>query len=144
MIFDNLPTNSPEGFLHYVPKARKLRDELLATSYKLEVLHGDLHHDNILNNDFNWKVIDPKGVMGDHIYDIATFICNPMEELIALEDPIQIIKNRIIFFAKEFCIPAQRIHDWCFVCSILSWAWAIEDGLDTVDFKRRTEIFDRM
>ncbi len=35
---------------HYLQKARKLRDQLLQTSELDVLLHGDLHHDNILQN----------------------------------------------------------------------------------------------
>lgn len=63
---------------HYLQKARKLRDELLQTSKPDVLLHGDLYHDNILQNGDDWVVIDPKGVIGEPAYEVAAFIRNPM------------------------------------------------------------------
>ncbi|HQZ88211.1 MAG TPA: aminoglycoside phosphotransferase family protein, partial [Gammaproteobacteria bacterium] len=39
-------------------KARELRDQLLKTAASDILLHGDLHHDNILKNGEDWVVID--------------------------------------------------------------------------------------
>src|SRR5690606_23152783 len=63
-------------------KARILRDELIATSHKTVLLHGDLHHDNILKNSDGWVVIDPKGFIGDPVYEVAAFIRNPIPDLL--------------------------------------------------------------
>ncbi len=59
-------------------KARQLRDQLLKTAKTDVLLHGDLHHDNILQNGEDWLVIDPKGVIGEPAYEVAAFIRNPM------------------------------------------------------------------
>jgi streptomycin 6-kinase len=38
---------------------------LLSSPCKQLVLHGDLHHDNILNDGNDWLTIDPKGIIGE-------------------------------------------------------------------------------
>ena len=131
----------PHDFLQ---KAKKLRDELLQTS-KLDVLlHGDLHHDNILQDADGWLVIDPKGVIGEPAYEVAAFIRNPMLELLNHYDAPNIIDNRVTRFAELFELPSQRILDWCFVQAVLAWVWALEDGCDTSYFQQLTKIFDKM
>ena len=40
-------------------KSRRLRDNLLSSTDKEVLLHGDLHHDNILKHGDEWLVIDP-------------------------------------------------------------------------------------
>ena len=116
---------------NYLQKARALRDRLIQTSTKDILLHGDLHHDNILQNGADWLVIDPKGVIGEAAYEVGTFIRNPMPELLALDTAESIIHHRIDLFATIIDVAPQRILDWCFVQAVLSWCWAIEDGLDT-------------
>lgn len=116
---------------NYLQKARVLRDRLLQTSTKDVLLHGDLHHDNILQNGDDWLVIDPKGVIGEAAYEVGTFIRNPIPELLALDTVENIIHHRIGLFATILGVEQQRILDWCFVQAVLSWCWAIEDGLDT-------------
>ncbi|WP_341751963.1 aminoglycoside phosphotransferase family protein [Candidatus Tisiphia endosymbiont of Piscicola geometra] len=127
---------------YYLEKARQLRDKLLGTSSMLVLLHGDLHHDNILQSGDNWVVIDPKGVIGEKAYEVAAFIRNPLHELLALEDVESIIANRIIKFATLLDLDTERISDWCFVQSVLSWVWALEDDSDVRMLAKLTKIFD--
>ena len=129
----------------YLQKARKLRDQILQNA-KLDVLlHGALHHDNILQNgDDCWMMIDPKGVIGERAYDLAAFMRNPMPEVLNQADATTIIHNRITRFSELLGIPAQRILDWCFVQAVLAWIWSIEDGCDTSYFEQLTKIFDTL
>jgi streptomycin 6-kinase len=129
---------------HYLEKARKLRDHLLATANAPVLLHGDLHHENVLKNGSDWLVIDPKGVIGEPAYEVAAFIRNPMPELLSLEDTACVINNRISIFAKLFELSPNRIHEWCFVQAVLCWIWALEDGNDVVYFKHLTELFHKL
>lgn len=130
--------------LNYLQKARKLRDQLLKTSASDVLLHGDLHHDNILQNGNDWMVIDPKGVIGEPAYEVAAFIRNPIPELLNHADAPNIIHNRITFFAKIMELPSQRIIDWYFVQAVLAWVWALEDGCDASYFEQLTKIFDTL
>lgn len=123
-------------------KARKIRDKLLKTAEPDVLLHGDLHHDNILQNGDEWLVIDPKGVIGEPAYEVAAFIRNPIPELLNHSDAPNIIHNRVTRFAELFELPSQRILDWCFVESVLSWIWNIQDKLDTEYFIKLTKIFN--
>ena len=129
----------PDG---YLKKSQKLRDQLLQSAKPDVLVHGDLHHDNILQNGDEWVVIDPKGVIGERSYEVAAFIRNPMPEVLNQADAPNIILNRITHFAELLELPSQRILDWCFVQAVLSWAWALEDGCDTSYFEQLTRIFD--
>lgn len=138
-------------FLMDIFKKQKLRDELLQTSKPDVLLHGDLHHDNILQNsddearhsfsDGGWLVIDPKGVIGEPAYEVTAFIRNPIPELLNHADAPNIIHNRVTRFAELLELPYQRILDWCFVESVLSWTWDIEGNLDTAYWRRLTECY---
>ncbi|MCS5708701.1 aminoglycoside phosphotransferase family protein [Candidatus Berkiella cookevillensis] len=128
---------------YYLNKARKLRDTLLETSSASVLLHGDLHHDNILQQGDDWVVIDPKGVIGEPAYEVAAFIRNPMPKLLELDNALKIIEHRIHHFAKILEISEHRIWNWCFVQAVLAWAWALEDNGDVSYFQQLTEIFDK-
>jgi streptomycin 6-kinase len=110
--------------MHYLQKARSLRDELLLIQGEPVLLHGDLHHDNILKNDNDWVVIDPKGVVGYTVNEIWAFINNPMPYI-----PVEIIIDRIKEFGNRLNIDCNLIISWCFVQSVLSWVWDLEDNL---------------
>jgi streptomycin 6-kinase len=124
----------------YLQKARMLRDQLLQTSEADVLLHGDLHHDNILQNGDYWVVIDPKGVIGEPAYEVSAFIRNPMPELLNYSDTQNIIHNRVTRFAAALELPSQRILNWCFVQAVLVWVWALEDSCDTGYWERLVEV----
>jgi len=42
-------------------------------------LHGDLHFRNVLFDGAEWRLIDPKGVMGPPAYDLANLFINPWD-----------------------------------------------------------------
>ena len=128
---------------HYLQKAINLRDELIATSATPVLLHGDLHHDNIIKNGNAWAVIDPKGVIGEPAFEVAAFIRNPIPQLFSHDDVKGIIERRIAQFSERLKLPAYRIRDWCYVQAVLAWVWAIEDGCDATYFKKLTEILDK-
>lgn len=128
--------------VHTLQKARKIRDNLLKTAEADILLHGDLHHDNILQNGNDWVVIDPKGIIGEPAYEVAAFIRNPIPELLIDENAQKIILNRVSRFARILELSSQRILDWCFVQAILTWVWALEDSCDTSYFQQLTKIFD--
>ncbi len=128
----------------YLKKARKLRDQLLQNPKPDVLLHGDLHHDNILQTANNWAVIDPKGVIGEPAYEVAAFIRNPMPELLNRTDALNIMHNRVTRFAELLELPECRIIDWCFVQAVLAWAWTLEGGCDATYFEQLTKIFDKI
>ncbi len=57
---------------------RSLAVTALAAQSELRPLHGDLHHDNVL--DFGargWQAIDPKRLCGDRAFDYTVLFTNP-------------------------------------------------------------------
>ncbi|MBW8309985.1 MAG: aminoglycoside phosphotransferase family protein [Candidatus Paracaedibacteraceae bacterium] len=108
-------------------RASRLTDKLLSSIQQTMLLHGDLHHDNILNYQGKWLAIDPKGVAGEPAYEIAAFIRNPIPQLYAHPNFEKFIKERILLFSQLLEIPPQRIQEWCYVQSILCWIWSLQD-----------------
>jgi streptomycin 6-kinase len=113
----------------YFNLAKVVAQELLATTKEQVLLHGDLYHDNILYDDKDrWVVIDPKGVVGDPVYDLVVALSAPLSQLMKLKNPKVIIEERIAFVAKRLSYSEDRIRKWLFVRSVLSWLWALEDN----------------
>jgi streptomycin 6-kinase len=109
-----------------VDAAENIRAELLENSPPSVLLHGDLHHGNLLYSDTSgWVAIDPKGVIGDPCYETASFLLNPNPEIV-LHESTQ--KSRIAVLAKHLDLDPQRIARWAFVQAVLSAWWTIEDG----------------
>ncbi len=112
----------------YSNSARALASELLQTCQKSILLHGDLHHDNILQSSRDdFLAIDPHGVMGEPAYEVGAFIRNPIPEILSMP---QLIPHRIKKFATLMHMDAQRIQKWSYVQAVLAAAWAIEDKIN--------------
>lgn len=99
------------------------------------MLHGDLRHGNILLQDEDeWVVIDPKGVLGESAYEVGAFIRNPVPELFESSEIKIIIETRIQKISEILQISPQRILAWCFVQTVLARVWALEGGCDVFYF----------
>ena len=104
-------------------RAEQLTRELLDSSEAATLLHGDLHHFNILRSDLRgWVAIDPKGLVGDAAFDVAAFLRNPHPV------PQSMLRRRLDILAVELTLDRQRIVDWCFVEAALNACWSLEDG----------------
>lgn len=111
--------------------AQKLREKLKETRRKDVVLHGDLHHDNILcDSQGNFRCIDPKGFRGDPVYELGTVLKNPWGYDHISHCPRH-LEKRIKLFSKELSYDEQDIWDYGYLHSALSMAWAMEDDEDT-------------
>lgn len=111
-----------------VRRAIALRDALVASTTREVVLHGDLHHDNILAGRGEWLAIDPKGVVGDPVYDTGPYQYNPIPRFSQQPDVRRIMRRRIAQFADELELDPARIWAWGFVQAMLSVCWSAEDG----------------
>jgi streptomycin 6-kinase len=113
---------------HLVERAARLFDELCASAPARVVLHGDLHHDNVLRAEREpWLAIDPHGVVGDPGYEAGSMMHNPDpdrgdDELVAL------VPARVEQVADAMGLPVERIVAWSFVKAVLSEVWTAEDG----------------
>lgn len=105
-------------------EALKLGNNLINTQGEKMLLHGDLSHYNILQSGDEFITIDPKGVIGESTYEIGCFIRNPIEELLQLDNPEEIIRQRILYFSSLLDIDKQRIKDWSYVQAILLVLWS--------------------
>lgn len=92
------------------------------------LLHGDLHHKNILAGTRKlWLAIDPKGVIGEPEYEIGAFLRNPMSILIDKDNLVGKIKYRIDMISKMTGFDKKRIAHWGFAQAVLSAIWSFED-----------------
>jgi streptomycin 6-kinase len=113
--------------LDLVVRAGGLMRELCASATGHVVLHGDLHHDNILAATREpWLAIDPHGLVGDPGYEIGALLFNPAPEdrdaaLTAL------VPSRVEQLADELAVPVERVVAWGFVKAVLSDVWSAED-----------------
>lgn len=125
-------------------KARSLRDNLLITTTQEVLLHGDLHHENILKHNNEWIAIDPKGFIGDPAFDIAGYLYNPIPKLPEHNNAQKIIKDRIKLCSELLSIPEQKIYNWMYVKVVLCWAWTLEGPCNITCWKKIINLLDTL
>jgi len=105
-----------------VAQAEGVFRELLVSSAAPVLLHGDLHHDNILAAEREpWLALDPKGVAGEPAYETGALMRNPRPQ------PTAVLARRASILAEVLEIDRQRILGWSFAQAVLSAWWSIED-----------------
>jgi len=114
-----------------IDRAIKTAGYLLNTQRDLVLLHGDIHHDNILwGGDDDWVTIDPKGLIGERGFDTGTWMHNPMG--FGLRPDLGVhLRKRIATFADQLELDPLRIAQWSFMFLVLSMCWTTEaEGYD--------------
>jgi len=89
-----------------IPLARKLLAELDPGADWL--VHGDLHHHNILRRGDQFVAIDPKPYLADREYDVPSFLWNPLTN--RMEDREQTERRISAFVAAG--LDDFRIRAW--------------------------------
>jgi streptomycin 6-kinase len=107
-------------------EAAEIAERLLSNPVDVRVLHGDLHHDNIMHGPRGWLAIDPKGLLGDPGFDAANFFYNPLDRHDLTRDP-----ERIAYMAETFAKTLGQnpaaILDHAIAWGCLSSSWHAED-----------------
>jgi len=109
-------------------RAHQAARELLASAHQPVVLHGDVHHDNVLDGGSRgWLAIDPKGLIGERGFDYANLLCNPGVEIAGAPGQL---RRRVGIVAREAKLEAKRILTWALAWTGLSASWTLQDGDD--------------
>ena len=95
------------------------------------VLHGDLHHWNILSSgDHGWLAIDPHGVLGPPECEVGAFMLNPNDGRLVRPDAREILSARLDLFAAELGHDRESMRRVALAYAVLSATWSAEDGSD--------------
>jgi streptomycin 6-kinase len=119
------PVAAREGGL--LARAAAVASELLQSPQEVGVLHGDLHHANVL--DFSprgWLAIDPKRLQGERGFDFANILFNP--DLETATAPGRLARQASVA-AEAAGLDRRRLLQWGLAFAGLSAAWFIEDGV---------------
>jgi streptomycin 6-kinase len=112
-----------------VERAERLWSELEASRAEpAVVLHGDLNFGNVLSAERKpWLAIDPKGIIGEPVYDTGIFLRDPIDRILASTHPDRFLARRIDQLAERLGFPRDRTRDWGLAQAVLSAWWSIED-----------------
>jgi len=99
---------------------------LLEAPEDATVLHGDIHHGNILDfGPSGWLAIDPKGLIGERYFDYANPFCNP--DAVTALAPGR-LRRQIDVVSRSAGLNPDRLLDWIVAWTGLSAAFLMQDG----------------
>ena len=99
-----------------LPELRSAVEELLADATPQVLLHQDLHAGNVLRHGGDWLAIDPKPLVGDPAFDVASLVRDrrPIRDR-------RVIERRLDLLADELGHDRERMRLW-------SWVHAVARG----------------
>lgn len=111
-----------------VEEAETLYAELLESSAAPALLHGDLHHGNVLAAErAPWLAIDPKGLVGEPAYEVGALLRNPLPQLFRWPQPVRASERRIAQLSEELRFERARVRGWGLAQAVLAGWWSFED-----------------
>lgn len=113
-----------------IGEVERVLPALTATAPAPTLLHGDLHHGNILaaggDGGEVWRAIDPKGLVGDPAYEVAAMLYNPLPDLLRAPDPARVLARRVAGLAAGLGLERERVRGWGVVRATLVAWWGAE------------------
>lgn len=102
-----------------------LADRLLDGQRGIRPLHGDIHHENILFGARGWLAIDPKGLIGDPVFDVTNLFHNPPGSAERMDGDRAAAMAGLL--AGMLGRDIETVLEWTLAYSCLSAAWYVED-----------------
>ena len=124
------------------PIPRRLREQCVSLARDLVadpasvgvIIHGDLHHHNVLAADREpWLVIDPKPMSGDPHYEPAPMLWNRWDEIVA-GNARENLRRRFHTLVDVAGLDEDRARDWVVVRMVHNMSWAVIDGDPDQDY----------
>lgn len=123
----------PAAAIHggVLARSAKVARTLVAEQANIRPLHGDIHHDNVL--DFGargWLAIDPKRLIGERSFDYANIFCNPDMGggSPAVATRPDRFARRLEIVVERSGIERTRLLQWILAYTGLSAAWCLGDN----------------
>ena len=136
--------HSNSKLIGMIDKAEGISVRTEKLNLPLYVLHGDLHHTNILfDGSGKWKVIDAQGVIGIRALSPAVFLENQIR-MTERGKRFALLEEMLSMFSQSLREPVELITACLFIDSVLSICWDIEDGAsfdDLLDNVEDCELF---
>jgi len=90
------------------------------------LLHRDLHHENILyDENRGWLAIDPKGVIGNPLFEVGAFFRNP-KKYPEIYCSSRVINKRLDIIHERCGFDKKHVLEWSFAEAVLAGIWSIE------------------
>jgi len=124
-----IQTKFPQDF---VGRALEYYSQISSDRSQLCLIHGDLHHTNILAATREpFLLIDPKGIIGHLGYDIGVFLNNHHNWLEWDQSLEPKLDAAVATFAATCGLDEIIVRKWAFCQMVVSWWWMFDEMPNT-------------
>jgi streptomycin 6-kinase len=111
----------------YAERAQSFYSDMSAKSEKF-LLHGDLHHENILSSEReSYVAIDPKAIVGPLGYEISVFLNNHLWWIDGEASLAANLDAAVELYSEAFQMPEREVRQWAFCQMVLSTWWSFDE-----------------
>ncbi|MFI9588138.1 aminoglycoside phosphotransferase family protein [Streptomyces sp. NPDC052236] len=112
-----------------VAAALAARDELIASSSELLLLHGNFRQGKVLAADRTpWLAVGPEPLVGERAYDLARLARDRIDDLIATSAGPSATRRRVGRLADSLEVDRERLRGWTLFRAVESGARAVGAG----------------
>ena len=122
-LFERAARDEAAGINSIYRRGALVAHELLAHPANQCVLHGDIQHHNIrLHPQRGWLAYDPKGLIGERLYDTTNALCNPSTARSLVHSEERFLQMSQVV-ADGMGEPVGRLRAFAFAYACLSASW---------------------
>jgi streptomycin 6-kinase len=128
----------------HMEQAKNLYLDLLDDYPEECLLHGDFHYYNILKSDKTYKIIDPKGVMGNPIFDIPRYMLNEFwdqEDKSKLDETMEVVFS---YISSKLNIPKSVLSKLLYIEGTMAICWCVQDGADLNEKEEFVDMLEKL
>ncbi|MEE1793850.1 aminoglycoside phosphotransferase family protein [Streptomyces sp. BE308] len=112
-----------------VSAALAAREELVAHSPELLLLHGNFRQSKVLSGErAPWLTVGPEPLVGERAYDLARLVRDRVEDLIASPGGPVTARRRVKKLAESLDVDQERLHGWTLFRAVESGTRALAEG----------------
>ena len=112
----------------WIARALDVYSELTAEPAEQVLIHGDLHHGNILRAEREpWLAIDPKGVVGEPVCETGPLLLNALPRASGYPEMRRVLARRTDLLAEVLGVDRASVRAWGVVRAVLASFWTLED-----------------
>lgn len=112
-----------------VSAALAAREQLVARSPELLLLHGNFRQSKVLGGErAPWLAVGPEPLVGERAYDLARLVRDRVEDLIASPGGPVTARRRIKKLADSLDVDRERLHGWTLFRAVESGTRALAVG----------------
>mgnify|MGYP002631091878 CR=1 FL=1 len=133
-IRDNFPSSALPPNARLFDAAENIYMEMCESQEAVFLLHGDLHHWNMLSSMDEWKAIDPQGVIAESSFEVGAWMRNPVGRIPRDSNVKQLLNDRLAILQEQLGFDPQRMRAWAFSQCVLAACWSLEEGTESLGF----------